>query len=444
MAHAHADTVAEAHGERCVNSLHHHGEAPAPAAAGRLLDWEAARFQRAATRLGLDRAVACALHCAARLIEVEVPLERDDGTLEVYTGYRVQHSDALGPAKGGVRYHPSVTASGVTALARLMTWKTALAGLPFGGAKGGIACDPKRFSPAELRRLTRAYMLGILPVIGPDTDVLAPDLGTTPLVMGWMLHAAAQAGHGDRCLITGKPGILGGSRFRAKATGVGVAHLADLAYQRCGGRIDQATVAVEGFGSVGRWAAAELADRGATIVAVADVSGGVHAAGGLDVPALVEWAAQGHPLVEYPKGDTIDGSVLETPCDIVIPAAIDGTLTADIAARVTARLVVEGANGPSTPQAEAILHAAGSAVVPDLLANAGGVISSYYEWVQNHQHLAWPNGDERRRVLEHLDHSWSAVAAHDPSQWRTIALTTAIRRVLDGMRAAGTIPPADP
>ena len=369
------------------------------------------------------------------------PLERDDGTLEVYTGYRVQHSHALGPAKGGVRYHPSVTASDVTALARLMTWKTALAGLPFGGAKGGIPCDPNSFSAGEMRRITHAYTLGILPVLGPDTDVVAPDVGTTPDVMGWMLHAAAQAGHGDRCLVTGKPEILGGSRFRAKATGVGVAHLADLAYQRCGGRIDQATVAVEGFGSVGRWAATELTVRGATIVAVADVSGGVHAAGGLDVPALVAWTAQGYPLGEYPKGDAIDGSVLETPCDIVIPAAIDGTLTADIAARVTARLVVEGANGPSTPQAEAILHAAGIAVVPDLLANAGGVISSYYEWVQNHQHLAWLEADERRRVLERLDHAWRDVAAHDPGQWRTTALTTAISRVLDGMRAAGTIHP---
>jgi glutamate dehydrogenase (NAD(P)+) len=441
MPHAHADTVIDAHGERCVSSLHHHGAASATG--GGLLDWEAARFQEAAAHLGLDRAVACALHCAARSIEIEVPLERDDGTLEVYTGYRVQHCRALGPAKGGVRYHPSVTASEVTALGRLMTWKTALAGLPFGGAKGGIACDPQRFSSAELRRLTHAYTLGILPVIGADTDVLAPDVGTNADVMGWMLHAAEQAGRGDRCLITGKSEILGGSRFRAKATGVGVAHLADRAYQRCGGRIDQPTVAVEGFGSVGRWAATELADRGATIVAVADVSGGVHAAGGLDVAALVDWTAQGHPLVEFPKGDTVDGSVLEIPCDIVIPAAIDGTLTADIATRVTARVVVEGANGPSTPQAEAILHAAGIAVVPDLLANAGGVISSYYEWVQNHQRLAWPEADERACVLERLDGCWKMVAAYDPDQWRTIALTTAIRRVLDGMRAAGTIPTAD-
>lgn len=231
MAHAHADTVTDAHGERCVNSLHHHGQAPAPTTGGRLLDWEAARFLKAAAHLQLDRAVECALHCAACSTEIEIPLERDDGTLEVYTGYRVQHSRALGPAKGGVRYHPSVTASEVTALARLMTWKTALAGLPFGGAKGGIACDPQRFSPAELRRLSHAYLVGILPVIGADTDVLAPDVGTNAEVMGWMLHAAEQAGRGDQCLVTGKPEILGGSRFRAKATGVGVAHLADLAYQ---------------------------------------------------------------------------------------------------------------------------------------------------------------------------------------------------------------------
>lgn len=428
---------AEAAGERCRNSLHAHGTMPGTS--GGLLDWEAVRFQQAVDRLGLDPALNCALHCAIRSVEVELPLERDDGTLEVYTGYRVQHSHALGPAKGGIRYHPSVGAAEVTALARLMTWKTALAGLPFGGAKGGIPCDPARLSTGELRRLTHLYTVGILPVIGPDTDVLAPDLGTGPEVMGWILTSAEQAGRGDPRLVTGKPEILGGTRFRPKATGVGVAHVSDLAYQHLGGRIDRATVAIEGFGSVGGWAARELADRGARIVAVADISGGIHGQDGLDVAALRGWVADGGRLRDYPEADPYEGSVLEVPCDIVIPAAIEGTLDGDTAARLTARLVVEGANGPTTPEAEATLYAQGVAVVPDLVANAGGVVSSYFEWVQNHQRLPWSEQKERRRVLDRLDHTWGLLATQDSSDWRQAALTAAIGRVVEGMRAGGII-----
>jgi glutamate dehydrogenase (NAD(P)+) len=370
-------------------------------------------------------------------VEVEIPLIRDNGTLEVYTGYRVQHSHAFGPAKGGLRYHPSVTAGEVTALARLMTWKTALAGLPLGGGKGGIPCDPGRFSKGELQRLTHAYTVGILPVIGPDTDVLAPDMGTNAETMGWILAAADQAGRGDPRLVTGKPEILGGTRFRAKATGVGVGHVTDLAYQHLGGRIDQAIVAIEGFGSVGSWAARELAERGARIVAVADVSGGIHASDGLDVAALVGWVADGGRLVDYPKADPYHGRVLELPCDIVIPAATEGTLDEETATRVTARLVVEGANGPTTPEAEAALHEQGVAVVPDLVANAGGVISSYFEWVQNHQRFPWAEEEERQRVLDRLDQMWSRLATQEPGDWRSTALTAAIARVVEGMKASG-------
>ncbi len=339
---------AEAAGERCRNSLHAHG-LPSSARGRGLLDWEAERFQQAADQLGLGPGLTCALHCAVRSVEVELPLERDDGTLEVYTGYRVQHSHALGPAKGGVRYHPSVGVGEVTALARLMTWKTALAGLPFGGGKGGIPCDPARFSSRELRRLTHLYTVGILPVIGPDTDVLAPDLGTNAEVMGWILAAAEQVGRGDPRLVTGKPEVRGGTRFRPKATGVGVAHVADLAYRHLGGRIDLARVAAEGFGSVGRWAAFELAERGASIVAVADISGGIYAPGGLDVTALAGWTSAGGALVDYPNSDRVDRSVLEADCDIIIPAAMEGTLDDGTAARVSARLVAEGAQRADHP-----------------------------------------------------------------------------------------------
>jgi len=268
---------------------------------GTLLDWEAGRFYRATARLGLDSALTCALHCAVRSVEVEIPLERDDGSLVVYTGYRVQHSNALGPAKGGIRFHPSVNAGDVTALARVMTWKTALASLPFGGAKGGIPCDPTQLSSRELRELTRKYTMAMLPVIGANIDVLAPDLGTTSETMGWVLHAAAEAGRNDPRLVTGKPAILGGTRFRHKATGVGVAHVADLAYRGLGhGDIKKARVAIEGFGAVGRWAGMELAERGASVVAVGDVTGGIHRSKGLDVEAVAEWVDRGNRLVDFP------------------------------------------------------------------------------------------------------------------------------------------------
>jgi glutamate dehydrogenase (NAD(P)+) len=427
-------------GERCSNSLHHHSTLPPTYhPPENLIDWEADRFHQATEALGLSPGLTCALHCANRSIEVEIPLELDNGDLVVYTGYRVQHSNALGPAKGGIRYHPDVTSGDVTALARLMTWKTALAGLPFGGAKGGVTCDPRSLSSAELRELTKHYTVGLLPVIGPDIDVVAPDLGTSPQVMGWVLQAAADAGHGDPRLVTGKPEILGGTAFRAAATGTGVAHVAHLAYEHLGGRIDQARVAVEGFGSVGRWAATEVADRGALLVGVADVTGSLHNDNGFDMTSLVEWVEAGRPLVEFPEGDPVEASVLTVPCDIAIPAAMEGTLNEEVAAAMSARLVVEGANGPTTPSAERVLADRGVAIVPDLVANAGGVVSSYFEWVQNHQRMTWPADEERRRVLEHLESTWEEVRRSPSEGWRLRALTIAIRRVVDAMVASGTI-----
>ncbi len=429
-------------GERCRNSHHHHSDASSESPlGGGLLEWEAQRFQRATDCLGIDPAVICVLHCADRSIEVKIPLERDDGSLEVFTGYRVQHSTALGPAKGGIRYHPGVTAAGVTALARLMTWKTALAGLPFGGAKGGVPCDPTRLSTRELRDLTRLYTVQMLPVIGPDTDVLAPDLGTSSAVMGWVLKAATEAGSDDPGLVTGKPLVLGGTPFRSKATGVGVAHVTDLAYQHIGGRIDQARVAIEGFGSVGRWTAVELAHRGATITAIADITGATYAEKGLDVTALVEWTDRGHPLVAFPGGTRFGASVLTVPCDIVIPAAMEGTLNDDVAARLSARLVVEGANGPTTLGAETTLTTRGVGVVPDIVANAGGVISSYFECVQNHQRMPWPETEERDRVLDRLDMTWSLISDAPADEWRNRALKIAISRVIEGMTARGMVLP---
>ncbi len=411
-------------------------ERPGPAG---LLAWEHERFERVTGQLDLEPATICALHCAGRSLIVELPLQRDDGSMTVLTGYRVQHSNALGPAKGGTRYRRGVELDDVTALARLMTWKTALHGLPFGGAKGGVDCDPADLSTRELHEVTRLYTLAILPNIGSDVDVPAPDIGTNEQTMAWMLHAAGEAGRSDPAIVTGKPVILGGSLFRAASTGVGVAHVAQRAWERLGNRFADAAVAVEGFGAVGYWAATELHQRGARVVALSDITGGVTAAKGLDPAAVHAWTQSGNALVDYPDGETIDGSILAVDCDITIPAALEGTLTDSIAERVSASLVVEGANGPTTPSAEAILHDRGIAVVPDLMANGGGVISSYFEWAQNHQRVAWPEAEERRLVLERLDRSWDLLAPQPFERWRTEALAIAIGRVTDAMALAGQV-----
>ena len=416
---------------------------PPPEAALRrprgLLTWEHERFERVTAELELDPATICALHCAGRALIVELPLQRDDGSMTVLRGYRVQHSNALGPAKGGTRFRRGVELDDVTALARLMTWKSAFHGVPFGGAKGGVDCDPSDLSARELHEVTRLYTLAILPNIGGDIDVPAPDIGTNEQTMAWMLHAAGEAGRSDPAIVTGKPVILGGSLFRAASTGVGVAHVAQRAWEHLGHAIEGVTVAIEGFGAVGYWAAAELRDRGAKVVAVSDITGSVTAPNGLDPAAVRAWIQSGRALVDYPEADTVDGSVLTVDCDIAIPAALEGTLTDPIAHSLAATLVVEGANGPTAPTAEAILHDRGIAVVPDLMANGGGVISSYFEWAQNHQRVAWTEADERRLVLERLDRSWDLLASQPFERWRTAALATAIGRVTDAMALTGQV-----
>lgn len=404
-----------------------------------LLAWEIERFDRVTSGLELDPTIVCALHCADRSLVVELPYERDDGSMSVLTGYRVQHSNDLGPAKGGVRFWPGVHLDDVTALARLMTWKTALHGLPFGGAKGGVDCRPSAMSNRELREITRQYTLAVLPIIGANVDIPAPDMGTNEQTMAWMLRTAGDAGRADPALVTGKPVLLGGSAFRAASTGVGVAHITQRAWDHLGSTLPESRIAIEGFGAVGYWAAAELADRGARIVTVGDVTGTTAKPDGLDVRALKEWVDCGNVLSDFPGGERVDESALVVDSDIAIPAAMEGTLTATIAEELPATLVVEGANGPTTPAAEQILHRRGVAVVPDVVANGGGVISSYFEWVQNHQRLAWPKGDERREVLRRLDETWDRIAPHDPTTWRDVALTTAITRVATAMELGGRL-----
>ncbi|WP_370327589.1 Glu/Leu/Phe/Val dehydrogenase [Euzebya sp.] len=404
-----------------------------------LLAWEHARFDRITADLALPEATVCALHCATRSVTVELPLPHDDGSTTVLLGYRVQHSDALGPAKGGTRYRQGVNLDDVTALARLMTWKTALHQLPFGGAKGGIDCDPAALSARERHELTRRYLLAILPLIGSQVDVPAPDIGTDAQTMAWMVRTAAEAGVADPAIVTGKPVLLGGSRFRAAATGVGAAHVAQRAWEHLGHRLKDTRVTVEGFGAVGSHAALELADRGARVVGLSDISGTITDPAGLDPRAVQDWVTSGHDLASYPDADRLEGSVLTLPCDIAVPAALEGTITDEVAEGLHAQLVVEAANGPTVPTAEARLHDRGVTVVPDLVANGGGVISSYFEWVQNHQRLAWTEADERRRVLDRLDHTWERVAAAPFPTWRDTALSMAIRRVARAMELSGEL-----
>ncbi len=407
---------------------------------GGLLVWERDRFDRVTASLDLDPATICALHCADRSLIVEVPLARDDGSMTVLTGYRVQHSSALGPAKGGTRFRPGVHLDDVTALARLMTWKTALHGLPFGGAKGGVDCDPATFSSRELREITRLYTLGILPIIGSEVDVPAPDVGTGEQTMAWMAHTAAEAGRSEPGIVTGKPVLLGGSLFRTASTGVGVAHVTQRAWEHLGGTLVRSRVVVEGFGAVGYWAAVELQQRDARLVGLSDVTGAITADRGLDPVAVREWIDAGNKLVDYPAADTVRGSVLALDCDIAIPAAIEGTLSGALANTMSATLVVEGANGPTTPTAEAILQPRGIAVVPDLVANGGGVISSYFEWAQNHQRESWPEAKERRQVLDRLDRTWEILAVRPHEAWRDHALRTAIARVAEALSLTGELP----
>lgn len=269
--------------------------------------------------------------------------------------------------------------------------------------------------------------------------MLAPDLGTSSETMGWALQAAADAGRPDPRIVTGKPTILGGSKFREAATGVGVAHITSLALEEIGFPLAGAAIAIEGFGAVGRWAAQDLVERGARVVALSDVTGAIHNEGGLDVAAVHNSRLEGKPMADYPDADPWEGNILTAPCQVAIPAAIEGTVTSEVAEGIGARLVVEGANGPVTPAAEKLLHSRGVAVVPDIVANGGGVVSSYLEWAKHHQRAGWVAAHERDQVLSYVDHTWRLLSAVDPTRWRMRAVTTVILRVVEALQASGRL-----
>jgi glutamate dehydrogenase (NAD(P)+) len=400
------------------------------------------QFEEAAARLKLNPSFLQIIKEPRRATIVKLPVHMDDGTFRVFTGYRVQHSIIRGPAKGGIRYHPDVTLEEVMALAAWMTWKCAVVGIPFGGGKGGIQCDPSKMSMGELERLTRRYTADMIDVIGPDSDVPAPDVNTGEQTMAWIMDTySMHARHTVTSVVTGKPLALGGSAGRREATGRGVLFCIREAAKRIGLDLKGAKVVVQGFGNVGSVAADLLAKDGAKIVAVSDVHGGVQNPNGLDMPALLQHLATTKSVAGFSGGKPVQGkAILETACDILIPAALENQITHANAARIKARIIAEGANGPTTTRADKILNKAGVLVVPDILANSGGVTVSYFEWVQDRQGYFWREEEVNER-LEHLMvqafHDVARMADEHKVSFRVAAFMLAIKRVVDAIQLRG-------
>ena len=401
-------------------------------------------FEEAADLVGLSDEMHAALTSTYREISVQIPLRRDDGTLLVARGYRVQHNNARGPYKGGVRYHPTADLDEVRALASLMTWKTALVDLPFGGAKGGIAVDPTTMSPAELQRLTRRFTNGISHVIGVYRDILAPDVNTNAQTMAWMMDAFS-ATHGySPGIVTGKPLALGGAPGREQATGRGVVFVIEAYAAEHGLEMRDLRLAVQGFGNVGSWAALTAADRGCRIVAVSDRFGGIANGGGLDVTALAELVAAGGTVCDYqgPADRLTNAELLASDCDILIPAALGEVIHHGNAGAVRADVVVEAANYPTTPDADKILGDRGVVVVPDILANAGGVTGSYFEWSQDIAQFSWKEDRFNAELKERLQHAYaqtSALATGKGCTLRQAAFAIGIGRVAEASELRGYV-----
>lgn len=369
-------------------------------------------FSLAAQRLGLSADQQLLLRTPFREVKVSVPVQMDDGSLRVFNGYRIQHSGARGPAKGGIRYHPSVDAGEMQALAEIMSWKTALVDVPFGGAKGGIACDPTKLSAGELERLTRRYISRIHRFIGPFRDIPAPDVNTNAQVMAWILDEFSSRHGYSPAVVTSKPIELGGIRGRAAATGNGVGMVLAEHMKARGRSLSGLRVAIQGFGNVGSNAAAFIEQHGGEIIAVADVNGGILSSGSrpLHVHDLIEHVRLTGSVVDFPGAVAIDNEeLIALPCDVLIPAALENALTEDNAADVRASVIVEGANLPTTAAADRILRDRKIDVIPDLLANAGGVIASYFEWTQNLQQTQWPLDKVNRQLRSYLRRAYRTV-----------------------------------
>lgn len=404
-----------------------------------------AQFERAADLLELDPELRTRLLEPRRSLIVNFPVRRDSGEVEIFTGYRVQHSLGMGPAKGGLRYAPGVSLGECAALALWMTLKCALLALPFGGAKGGVRCDPNRMSTDELERLTRRYASEIFPIIGPDSDIPAPDLATGEREMAWLMDTySQQVGYPVPEIVTGKPVVLGGTVGRQVATGLGVVFTIEAALERLGQELAGKRVVIQGFGNVGAVVAREVAQRGAVVVAASDVTGGVASSSGLEVDDLVEWAHEHRFLRGFPDGVPVERmEVLEEECEILVPAALERQITAENAARLRCELIVEAANGPTTPEAEDVLALRDIPIVPDILANSGGVTVSYFEWAQDQQKYLWQADEVLERLRQTILSAFERVVEggeRHGTDWRTAAQAVAIERIAEAARVRAIYP----
>jgi glutamate dehydrogenase (NAD(P)+) len=408
-------------------------------------DMALAQYDRAVKYLSLSHGIEESLRKPARELSVNFPVKMDDRSVRIFAGYRVQHSTARGPSKGGIRYHPDVTLDEVRALAMWMTWKCAVMNVPFGGAKGGVVCDPKTLSLNELETLTRRYATELSLLISPEGDIPAPDVNTTPQVMAWIMDTySMHRGYAVPAVVTGKPVAVGGSLGRVEATGRGVSIATREALRAMACTVEGQRVAVQGYGNVGQVSAALLHEAGARIVAVSDSTGGILNQRGIDPPALERHKHESGRVADFPGGEPIDNAdLIGADCDVLIPAALEQQITVANADRVRARLVVEGANGPTTPEADAILAERGTVVVPDILANAGGVTVSYFEWVQDLQSFFWTEEEINTRLERLMVRAFQEVSAtaHDKRvDLRTAALIRGVERVAEAVRILGFYP----
>jgi glutamate dehydrogenase (NAD(P)+) len=403
------------------------------------------QFDIAADVLGLDDAMRRILRHCQRELTVNFPVEMDDGSVEVFTGYRVQHNTGPGPTKGGIRYHQSVHLSEVKALAMWMTWKCAVVGLPFGGAKGGVRVNPKLLSQAELQNLTRRYTTEIQPFIGPNEDIPAPDVNTNPQIMAWLMDTySMNVGYSVPGVVTGKPIVLGGSEGRFEATGRGCVYAIENAAQVLDMNLAESRTVVQGFGNAGSVAARLMAELGSSVVAVSDSRGGIYNPDGLDLEAVVAHKLRTGSVVGFREAEDVSNEdLLLLPTEILIPAALENQITGENAGRIQARLIAEAANGPTTPQADVILRDRGIFVIPDILANAGGVTVSYFEWVQALQAFPWTEHEVNERLRRIMNRSFDAVYGTSLKydvHMRTAALVRAIDRVAEFTRLRGIYP----
>jgi glutamate dehydrogenase (NAD(P)+) len=409
--------------------------------------WDVAQhqFDLAAERLQLPLGLRKVLREPKRALTVHFPVKMDDGSVEVFTGYRVHHNLSRGPAKGGIRYHQDVTLDEVKALAMWMTWKCAVVGVPFGGGKGGVVVDPRKLSMREIEGLTRRFATELSPLIGPERDIPAPDVNTNAQTMAWIMDTySMNVGYTVPAVVTGKPIALGGSEGRTEATAQGVVYTIRDAAAHLGMDLRKCKVAVQGFGNVGGISARLMAREGACVVAVSDVRGAIYKADGLDIEAVTAWSRETGSIVGFPgAGEISNAELLELDCDILIPAALENQITAANARKIQARLIAEGANGPTTPEADLILHADGHFMIPDILCNAGGVTVSYFEWVQNLDRDLWSIEHVNEKLREIMTRAFAgtlAMSQREKVDMRTAAYLLAVQKVADATSSRGLYP----